>query len=252
MSCNKAPRESRTFWNERRLKEFIEDAAEWGSAKKDAAREKQTDWQLLCSAADEPCPNGDTCIYAKAACDFFAAHAASFSAKRLAFALRAIIIRGPSKEDRVPFLVGATNTGKSTIVESFDELFGEGEVFHLPAETDNKGFVVDSNPALVFLFRRGCKPPQLPHASITDSSGDVKTVDRSASRPALAVSLEAVANCCQRSNLIVSLEHPLGPLRSAANPLGWVHPFAKPPPAASCGQEAGSAATRSLIRTGKL
>ena len=53
--------------------------------------------------------------------------------------LRAIIIGGPSKERRVPFLVGNTNTGKSTIVESFDEVFGETAVFHLPAETDNKG-----------------------------------------------------------------------------------------------------------------
>ena len=46
---------------------------------------------------------------------------------------------GPSKDNRVPFLVGTTNTGKSTIVESFDELYGEDAVFHLPAETDDKG-----------------------------------------------------------------------------------------------------------------
>ena len=38
----------------------------------------------------------------------------------------------------MPFLIGTTNTGKSTIVESFVDLFGEASVFHLPAITDSK------------------------------------------------------------------------------------------------------------------
>ena len=70
---------------------------------------------------------------------FVAAHACSFSPQRLAVAFRAIIMDGPSKEHRVPFLIGATNTGKSTIIESFDSLFGVENVFHLTAETDTKG-----------------------------------------------------------------------------------------------------------------
>ena len=36
------------------------------------------------------------------------------------------------------FLVGATNTGKSTLVEGFDDLYGFEKVFHLPAVTDGK------------------------------------------------------------------------------------------------------------------
>ena len=45
---------------------------------------------------------------------------------------------GPSKDARVPLLVGATNTGKSTLVESFDALYGHKHVFHLPSVTDGK------------------------------------------------------------------------------------------------------------------
>ena len=87
---------------------------------------------------EETCPHGDQCIYHQAATEFFRAHAASLSQTSLAASLRAILISGPSKDVRVPFLVGTTNTGKSTLVESFDALFGESAVFHLPAVTDTK------------------------------------------------------------------------------------------------------------------
>jgi len=125
--------------NQRQLKDLLEDAREWDTARTDAAMESKSDWEILCVAADETCRHGGLCVYAKAARDFFAAHACSFSPQRLAVALRAIIMNGPSKEHRVPFLIGATNTGKSTIIESFDSLFGVENVFHLPAETDTKG-----------------------------------------------------------------------------------------------------------------
>ena len=125
--------------HQRRMLEYIEDAQEWATAAEAAAREAKADWELLCEAAAVPCPQGAACQYAKAAESFFIAHQTSFTAPRLAAALRAIIINGPSKDHRVPFLIGSTNTGKSTLVESFDDLFGEEAVFHLPAETDNKG-----------------------------------------------------------------------------------------------------------------
>ena len=125
--------------HQRRIQEYLEDAREWSQARAAAQFEKKSDWQVLLEAADTACPQGTACLYAEAARSFFAAHQASFSAVRLAASLRAIIMKGPSKDVRVPFLVGATNTGKSTIVESFDALFGEENVFHLPAETDNKG-----------------------------------------------------------------------------------------------------------------
>jgi hypothetical protein len=125
--------------NQRRIQEYLEDAKEWAEARAAAQFEKKSDWQVLLEAADTSCPQGDNCWYAEAARTFFVAHQASFSGTRLAVALRAIIMKGPSKDTRVPFLIGKTNTGKSTIVESFDLLYGEENVFHLPAESDNKG-----------------------------------------------------------------------------------------------------------------
>ena len=125
--------------HQRRLGEYLEDSQEWASARADAALEKRSDWELLCTAADMQCPEGNACVYAQAARDFFVAHAASFSASRLAVAIRSIIMAGPSKERRVPFLVGMTNSGKSTLIDPFDCLYGEAHVFHLPAESDTKG-----------------------------------------------------------------------------------------------------------------
>ena len=124
---------------QRKLKEHIEDAEEWISAPAICAAQSQTEWDILCRAAEEGCPHGDDCIYAKAAFEFFRAHAAGgMSQNALAACLRNIVMHGPSKDVRVPFLVGTTNTGKSTLVESFDDLFGESAVFHLPAITDTK------------------------------------------------------------------------------------------------------------------
>jgi len=125
--------------HQRKLKEFIEDALEWETAVADAAAESRSDWELVCAAAESPCPFGDECLYHAAAARFFEAHKDHFSWTRLASALRAVLVRGPSKESRVPFLVGTTNTGKTTIIESFVSLFGHAAVFHLPAQTDNRG-----------------------------------------------------------------------------------------------------------------
>ena len=97
-----------------------------------------TDWALLCCCADEECPHGDGCKYHKASEEILEGNKHNWDRRRLAAALRNIIIAGPSKENRVPFLVGATNTGKSTLVESFDDLYGFHNVFHLPAITDEK------------------------------------------------------------------------------------------------------------------
>ena len=63
----------------------------------------------------------------------FEANRASFSPFRLAVALRKIIHGGPSKTCRVPMLIGASNTGKSTVVYPFDDLFGPKHVLHKPA-----------------------------------------------------------------------------------------------------------------------
>lgn len=60
----------------------------------------------------------------QAASSFFELNASSFDRSDLAVSLRSVLVSGPTKLTRVPFLVGPTNTGKSTLVEPFDDLFG--------------------------------------------------------------------------------------------------------------------------------
>ena len=50
---------------QRKLKEHLEDAAEWASARLVAAAERETDWQTVCRAADGDCAHGDACGCAK-------------------------------------------------------------------------------------------------------------------------------------------------------------------------------------------
>ena len=93
-----------------------------------------TDWDMLCHAAARPCPHGPGhCSYAQAAADIFAQNADSISPRRLASCLKDVLCHGPSKTCRVPLLVGESNTGKSTLLYPFDDLFGPKHVFHKPA-----------------------------------------------------------------------------------------------------------------------
>lgn len=118
---------------QRNLKDFVAEAKQWGSAREQAAAERQSEWSTLCAAADKSCPHGTACSYAEAAEAFFAANAASLSRVELAVALRNILLYGPSKTTRAPMIIGPTNSGKSTLVLPFDELFGFAQVFHKPA-----------------------------------------------------------------------------------------------------------------------
>jgi len=124
--------------NQRRLDQYLEEAFEFDNADETAAAEEETDWALVGKCAEKVCDKGDACEYCVAAKNFFERNAANFSQADLAEALRRIIVSGPGKDARVPFLVGDTNTGKSSLVESFDQLFGDRRVYHLPAVTDVK------------------------------------------------------------------------------------------------------------------
>ena len=64
---------------------------------------------------------------------FFQRNAANFTREELAFALRAVLVGGPSKTPRVPLLVGGTNTGKTTVVVPIDSIFGYKHVMHKPS-----------------------------------------------------------------------------------------------------------------------
>ena len=123
-----------TSKNQRRLVSFIEDAQEWADAKTESVLERMSDWEMLCKAASGPCGHGPgACPYAAAALQIFHNNARTMSPYRLAAALRSVICGGPSKTSRVPFLIGPSNTGKSTLLYPFDDLFGAKQVFHKPA-----------------------------------------------------------------------------------------------------------------------
>ena len=99
-----------------------------------AKSESLTDWEILVNAADAPCPHpAGACTYSRAAADIFKMNAHCVSQRSLALALKQILQRGPSKTCRVPLLVGPSNTGKSTLLYPFDDLFGPKHVFHKPA-----------------------------------------------------------------------------------------------------------------------
>ena len=119
--------------NQKKLKEFLDEAAEWDRARSDARMEAETDWELVCRIAEGSCCHEEVCSCMEAVTAFFAANAASISQNNLAAALRAIICSGPSKTTRVPLVTGPTNSGKTTLFLPFDEVFGFHRVFHKPA-----------------------------------------------------------------------------------------------------------------------
>ena len=118
--------------NQRKLKEFLDDAKDWHCASEVVASEAETDWALVCRRAEEPCPQGASCSYAVAASQVFELNAEVLSRPALASALRAILVMGPSKTTRTPLIVGPTNTGKTTLILPFDKVFGAKSVFHKP------------------------------------------------------------------------------------------------------------------------
>jgi hypothetical protein len=118
---------------QRKLKDFLQDAKEWAAARADAKAERETDWALLCRTGEEECPHGPGCSYRAAAEEFFKANKATLDKVELAAALRAILVSGPSKTVRTPLLTGPSNSGKSTVVLPFDNLFNKKKVFHKPA-----------------------------------------------------------------------------------------------------------------------
>jgi hypothetical protein len=119
---------------QRRLAEFIEDAHEWADAKAEVITNSMTEWDILCKAANTPCPHAPgTCFYTKAVDEIFEKNIATLCPRKLACALKAVLLNGPSKTCRVPILIGASNTGKSTLLYPFDDLFGPKHVLHKPA-----------------------------------------------------------------------------------------------------------------------
>ena len=118
---------------QRYLKDYVAEAHEWGQAREQTALDMESDWALVCRTAGKECPHGDGCTYNAAALSFFQANGDSISREELGVALRNILLTGPSKTTRAPMIIGPTNSGKSTLILPFDELFGFSRVFHKPA-----------------------------------------------------------------------------------------------------------------------
>eukprot|EP00439_Symbiodinium_sp_Y106_P057281 s3165_g8.t1 len=51
---------------QRKLADFLQEAAEWGKARSEAAAEKDLDWDLVCRTAQDVCPHDGSCTYAAA------------------------------------------------------------------------------------------------------------------------------------------------------------------------------------------
>jgi hypothetical protein len=139
--------------NQRKLQAEIEDAKEWDSARDNAQFEAIDDWTLVYDSARQACPHGvGPCTYREAAKKIFQANASTLCQKQLAAAIRDILVNGPKKTFPVPFLVGPSNSGKSTLLYPFDDLFHPRRVLHKPALGSTFGLrnIVGGTKRLIF------------------------------------------------------------------------------------------------------
>ena len=149
---------------QRRLTQDIEEAKEWDAARENARFEAIDDWALLCQRAELPCPHGQACCtYHKAATHIFARNQETLNKRELAAAIREILVGGPKKTTRVPFLVGPSNTGKSTLVYPFDDLFGPKRVLHKPALGSTFGLRNLADGTKRFIFWDDFRPVEFAH-----------------------------------------------------------------------------------------
>ena len=119
--------------SQRHLVQFIEDAHAWGRAEAEAAAYRESDWAMIQRVAQESCPCIGFCKWRMATDQFFHRNRATIDGEHLFGSLAKVIRDGPSKHARVPLIAGATNCGKSTVLDPVDPLFGPKNVAHTPA-----------------------------------------------------------------------------------------------------------------------
>lgn len=121
--------------SQRHLSEHLAEARAWGRARVEAESEKETEWALVQRVAGGTCDccEGGQCPWVDATSSFFQRNSATIDEGFLASCLAKIICQGPSKKCRVPLICGPTNTGKSTVLDPLDPLFGPSFVHHTPA-----------------------------------------------------------------------------------------------------------------------
>ena len=106
-----------------KLDNLIEQCQLWNSAETDAQREGETAWDAVKKRAGEPCscnPAGFRCIWEQLQENFRLRHGLQHysgsglitrNADHFAAAIAKICIDGPSKNTRVPTIIGNANTG---------------------------------------------------------------------------------------------------------------------------------------------
>ena len=147
----------------RRLVADIDETKEWVSARENAAFEAVDDWTHLCRCSEQTCPHGPGCSYKTAVEAIFSRNASSFDVRELAAALRDIVVVGPKKTTRVPFLVGPSNSGKSTVIYPFDDLFTPKRVLHKPALGSSFGLRNLANGDKRFILWDDFRPVEFAH-----------------------------------------------------------------------------------------
>jgi hypothetical protein len=134
--------------HQRQLAELIEDVEQWEGAPAAAAKERQSDWELIQELARGTCEcGGGVCQWWEAADDFFTRCHETIDRKAFAASLAQVISQGPGKHARVPLVVGATNAAKSTVLKPLVPTFGFSNVVHRPSEK--------ASMALANIARRG-------------------------------------------------------------------------------------------------
>ena len=138
--------------NQRRLKDLLQEAADWQQAESTAALEKESDWDLIQRLAGEACVCQGGCGWRDAAAAFFQRNAESIDEGHFAQCLAKIICEGPSKTVRVPLLAGPSNSGKSTVLDPLDDVFGAECVQHKPDIGSTMPLVNITKPHKRFMY----------------------------------------------------------------------------------------------------
>lgn len=155
---------------QRKLVADIDETKEWASARENAAFEAVDDWTLMCRCAETTCPHGAACSYRAAVEGIFSRNASSFDVRELAAALRDVVVVGPKKTTRVPFLVGPSNSGKSTVIYPFDDLYTPKRVLHKPALGSTFGLRNLANGTKRFILWDDFRPVEFAHEKTVPAS----------------------------------------------------------------------------------
>ena len=118
--------------NHSKIKPYMKEAREWGAARSKAADELRSDWNVVEELASKRCGCGSAgCMWWAKALEFFERNPL-IDRYLLASCIRRIITTGPSKETRVPLIVGNTNTAKSTLMDPAVHVYGESKTHIKP------------------------------------------------------------------------------------------------------------------------